>query len=64
MVFVHSRGDTFRTARALRTSAQQLNHMMYFRNNDSSTIKICLKKVIYDRYHVCQLYFHFSFFIH
>ncbi|VDP20099.1 unnamed protein product [Schistosoma margrebowiei] len=45
MVFVHSRGDTFRTARALRTSAQQLNHMMYFRNNDSSTIKICLKKI-------------------
>ncbi|TNN13844.1 Activating signal cointegrator 1 complex subunit 3, partial [Schistosoma japonicum] len=45
MVFVHARGDTFRTARALRTSAQQLGHMMYFRNDDGSAMKTCLKKI-------------------
>ncbi|CAH8557491.1 unnamed protein product [Schistosoma turkestanicum] len=45
MVFVHARGDTFRTARALRTSAQQFGHMNYFRNDDSSAMKICLKKI-------------------
>ncbi|VDQ11354.1 unnamed protein product [Trichobilharzia regenti] len=45
MVFVHARGDTFRTARGLRTSAQQLGHMAYFRNEDNSSVKMCLKKI-------------------